>query len=246
MSRKKISLIIIVLIACSAVFFVTNKDIKLSSLKTTVNDVKIPNIEPIASIPDEDIFLYPVESSKKDGLYKELILSINGVNKKFNWETIAKIEDSPELKYLDLNTDGKKELVILLSRGGGTGSVRETIHIVNPENFIEYKIENPVNIIKDNVRTKILSKKEMEIELNGNIYNIKIDNVPKKLSGIYPNEISEIYYEDFIDYQIIDNTLSAIVGVEGDFLKYLGYIIIDYSFKDGEFKANKITFEELK
>lgn len=39
-----------------------------------------------------------------------------------------------------------------------------------------------------------------------------------------------------------NNTLGATVGVEVGSAKYIGYITIDYSFKEGEFKADKILF----
>ncbi|WP_216638232.1 copper amine oxidase N-terminal domain-containing protein, partial [Brevibacillus brevis] len=75
------------------------------------------DIKMIASIPEEEIYLYALNKDKDTNMYKDLIVSINGVKKVFDWETIAMITDLPELFYLDLNNDQKKELAILLSKG---------------------------------------------------------------------------------------------------------------------------------
>ncbi|MFS0558705.1 stalk domain-containing protein [Brevibacillus sp. 179-C9.3 HS] len=199
------------------------------------------DIKMIASIPEEEIYLYALNNDKDTNMYKDLIVSINGVKKVFDWETIAMITDLPELFYLDLNNDQKKELAILLSKGHGTGFSSETIHIVNPENFTEYPIENPLDIIKNHVTTKIISDTEVEIKIGETISNIKLENIPFKESKLLPDKISEISYENFIYYGISDNTITATVGVEGDYLKYIEYITIEYYFKDGKYKMKNIS-----
>lgn len=200
------------------------------------------DIKMIASIPEEEIYLYAL--NKNNNMYKDLIVSINGVKKVFNWETITKIEDLPELHYLDLNNDQKKELVIILSKGHGTGFSNKTIHIVNPENLTEHHIENPLDIIKNNVTTKIISDTEVEIKIGETISNIKLEETPIKLSKLFPEKISEISYGNLVYYEISNHTIKAIVGVEGDYLKYIGNIIIEYDFKDGKFKMKNISFKK--
>lgn len=200
------------------------------------------DIKMIASIPEEEIYLYALNKNKN--MYKDLIVSMNGVKKVFDWETIEQIEDLPQLHYLDLNNDQKKELVIILSKGHGSGFSSKTIHIVNPENLTEYHIENPLDIIKNNVTTKIISETEVEIKIGETISNIKLKDIPFKMSKLFPEKISEISYENLIDYEISNHTIKAIVGVEGDYLKYIGNILIEYDFKDGIFKMKNISFKK--
>ena len=208
--------------------------------KNNTNVDTTPKI--IASIPKEKIYLYALQ--EQDGFYRGLVLSINGVNKFFDWKSITERAFLPQLYYVDLNNDDKKELTIILYEDEGTGIVRNVVYIINSTNFTEYKFKNPLDVIKENIETKILSKKEVDMKINNTIHHIKIVNVPKEFSAIYPNEISKIYYKDYIKYYMIDdNILRAEVGVEINPLMYLGHIIIDYSFKNGAFKANKISFE---
>ncbi|GAA4830809.1 hypothetical protein GCM10023310_04880 [Paenibacillus vulneris] len=200
------------------------------------------DIKMIASIPEEETYLYAL--NKADNLYKDLILSIKGVKKVFNWDTIAMIEDLPQLSYLDLNNDQKKELVIILSQGHGTGYSNEAIHIINPENFTEYNIENPLDIVKNNVTTRIISDTEVEIQIGDAISKINVKDVPYEYSQLFPANISEIRYENFIQYEMSNNTIKAAVGVEGDYLKSIGDIVIEYSFKDEGFTMNNISFKK--
>ncbi|WP_281869962.1 copper amine oxidase N-terminal domain-containing protein [Brevibacillus parabrevis] len=202
------------------------------------------DIKMIASIPEEEIYLYALNKDKNNNMYKDLIVSMNGVKKVFDWETIAKIEDLPQLHYLDLNHDQKKELVIILSKGHGTGFSSKTIHVVNPENFTEYHVENPLDIIKNNVTTKIISDNEVEIKIGETVSHIKLKDIPFELSQLSPEKISKISYENYIDYEISSNTIKVIVGVEGDYLKYIGDIKIEYDFTDSKFKMKDISFKK--
>lgn len=188
----------------------------------------------IASIPEEKIYLYAL--NEQDGWYKGIVLSINGVNKFFNWKAVT-FPGWNTLHYLDLNNDNKKELVVMLTQNKGTGMFRNTVHIINPENFSEYKVKDALDIVYDNIDIRILSKKEMEIMINDTIYNAKI------LKSTRPSEIEKTFFHNFIEYYIEDNKLKAKVGIEVQFLSYIGNIIIDYEFKDDEFKIDKIAFE---
>ncbi|SHK59409.1 hypothetical protein [Tepidibacter formicigenes] len=215
----------------------SNSDEKSQGHNTNVDTA--PKI--IASIPEEKIYLYAL--NEQEPWYQGLVLSIDGVNKFFNWKTLSMIEVPPKLYYLDLNNDDKKELVVILYEDRGTGISLNTMHIINPEDFTEYKFKNALDVIKDNVEIKILSKKEVEMKINDTIYNVKIGDVPPNLTAYYPIQVSDIFFKHYIKYSMEDNVLKARVGAEARPLKYLGDIIIDYSFKDDEFKANKIVFE---
>lgn len=202
------------------------------------------NIKLIASIPKEKIYLYSF--NEDEGFFKGLILGINGVNKLFDWKNCKFLSEWPELQYIDLTDDTKKELAIRLFKGGGTGFIDTEMHIVNPENFVEYQIENPLNIIAKNVEVKIISKKEAEVKINNTVVaSINLDNIPWDRSGGYPDIISQLYYDDAINYYLEENTLKAKVPVRANPMEGIGNIIIDYSFQDGQFKDRKISFGHL-
>lgn len=243
---KKI-IIVLVLILLVLLFRLFKYDIMALNLQTEQQDEELM-LKSIASIPEENIYLYALP--EQDGWYQGMILSINGVNKFYDWKSTTSPSFLPTLYYLDLNNDGKKELVLLIVENHGTGMYENTVHIINPEDLSEYPIQNALDIIEENVETKIISEKEVDIKINDTIYNVKIGDVPQQMRGTVPTKIPKIYYEDSIEYYmvdfyslIMDNILRVRVGAETQPLKYLGFITIDYSFKDGEFKADKIVFK---
>ena len=250
MVKKTVTKILICAVLFGSIFgnvVLANQLISLNSKtqqcykKVSDGTKKTINIEAdlIASIPEEKIYVYGLNEDKTDGRYKNVILSINGINKVFNWRTLVGLvgleeQYLPKLNLSDLNNDGKKELVIVLKEAGGTGISINTVHIINPENFTEYKVEDPLDIINKNISTKI-SSKEIEILKNGTI--------EKSFANDY--DISKVFFEDYINYAILENNkLQAEVGIEFNQRGYLGSIIIEYSFNDGVFKADKISITE--
>lgn len=203
------------------------------------------NIKLLASIPEEKTYLYAINTDDSI-LYNTMILSVKGVNKIYPWENLSLPSPVafPQLYYTDLNNDNKKELVVILAKNTGTGVSVKEIHVLDLENFNEYKIEDPVDVITDNIEISIITTKKVEIKIDDNVAVIDINNVPFNQLGYYPDTISEIYYKDYIKYELINegDILKAIVGAEAAHMKYVGNFDIYYSFKNGEFKANKIVF----
>jgi len=203
----------------------------------------------LAEIPEEEIYLYALNKVDDEqipaGLYKGMRLSINGKEKDFDWENIAMISDLPQLYYVDLNEDEKEELVVILSQGRGTGAVRQIVHVINVESLDEYKMENPLDVIEDQVEITILSPKEAEIKIGEKVTNVNLEDVDLLRPGV--EKISaDIFYENYIMYEITDNNiLKATIGAEVEPLAYLGFIEIDYSFQDGKFKSNHIALDTV-
>lgn len=246
MSKKIIVALTLVLIVL--IFNIFKDDVITTLSKQTEKENGGLVLKSIGSIPEDNIYLFALP--EQDGWYQGMILSINRVNKFYDWTSTTNPSFFPDLYYLDLTNDGKKELVILVVENHGTGMYENKVHIINPEDLSEYPVESALDVIKENVETTIISDKEVDIKIDDIIYNVKVGDVPKEKQGTVPIKIPKIYYKDSIEYYmvdfstlIMDNILRVKVGVETQPLKYLGFITIDYSFEDGEFKADKIVFK---
>jgi hypothetical protein len=203
-----------------------NKTVEVNS------DIKL-----IASIPKNKIYLYAL--NEENGLYNGVILSINGKKKVFSdWSNITNPSFKPELKYEDVNNDGKDEMIVILTSSEGTGIYIENIHIINPEDFTEYNVEDAIEVVQNKVKTKILSNNEAEIDING-IIGATI-TIPDNLK--YSSE--NISYRNNVTYEIENSNLIATVGIDGGNNNYLGFIKIDYRYVDGKFISNSLTFEK--
>ncbi len=119
--------------------------------KTQLPDTAVP----LAALPDENIYIYGDSSVGKKGYYKGLYLSINGTSRHYEWQSMT-FSYAPELILKDMDKDGKTELVIILTKASGTGLHLSDIHIINPEDFTEIAVENPLDIIKENVYSSIV------------------------------------------------------------------------------------------
>lgn len=200
-------------------------------------DINSP-VKVIASIPEENIYLYAL--NEVDGMYKGLVLSVKGKNKFFEWDSTTELAFLPKLYYTDLTNDKKKELIVTCYIDHGTGIAKQDVYIINTENLTEYKIENPLKSIKNNVQTKILQdKRETQIKINNNINNVKIEaDIDNKL-------FENVCYGSIVKYKIKDDTLICSLIAEAGISIFVGYIDIHYSFQDGEFKSTKYYFKDM-
>lgn len=244
---KKI-IIVQILILSILVFNLIQDNIVTAFNKQAENQNEELVFKVIASIPEENIYLYALP--EVDGWHQGMILSINEMKKYFDWKSTQFLSFLPELYYLDLNNDGKKELAVLIVENHGTGMYENKVHIINTEDLSEYPVENALDVIKENVETTIISDKEVDIKIDHTIHNVKIGENTEGYTGVVPTKIPKVYYEDYTKYYIIDsdtltmdNALRVKVGVETQPLRYLGWIIIEYSFETEEFKAKEIVFE---
>ena len=96
--RKKIFIFMIVFLLST--LFVDCKESVVPTNSNNISYIKLENLNEknqetntdfdptpkiIASIPEEKIYLYSLQ--EEDGWYKGMVLSINGVNKFFDWKS---------------------------------------------------------------------------------------------------------------------------------------------------------------
>ncbi|MBL4935977.1 hypothetical protein JK636_09410 [Clostridium sp. YIM B02515] len=139
----------------------------------------------------------------------------------------------------DVNKDDNKELIAILTTGTGSDHHIENIHILELPNLKEMSILNPINIINENVTTKIISKDDkvlIAISINNSITEIVKD---KSFTPLWFNNVafgSEIHWRIYND--IIYADVDAQVSPSG----YVGTIEIEYEFKGDMLALKKIRF----
>lgn len=153
-------------------------------------------------------------TDKKDGSFSSIIIDINGFKKRFNWQTLSNPTFSPIISLNDINNDGEKELIIKLTTNEGTGVYINEVHVFNLRNLTEIEVENPLKILKKN-----------------------LDIAPY---NSFPNDS----FGDQIDYEVIQNKLTAIIGIQKPPATYIGNVYITYQFKDGKYQEKEISFKQ--
>jgi hypothetical protein len=150
----------------------------------------------------------------------------------------------PKLDYSDINGDGKKEIIIVLTTGYGSETIMQEVHVFHKvkenggKSIQEVLVDNPMAIINKNVKTN-LTKSEALIKVGNKITKIDI----KKL-GIVPAHIfPAIALESVLKFEVINNKLNAFIGATiSPSGGYLGDIRITYAFKDNMYQAEQIRF----
>ena len=84
-------------------------------------------------------------------MFSDMTLSISGKTKSFPWKAYGEAAFLPRLGYADVDGDGRSELIVNLCEGEGTGTSLWEIHVINPEDFSEITVQNPLDAIKNRV-----------------------------------------------------------------------------------------------
>ena len=188
----------------------------------------------IAKSNEVDVTLY---AKKMNGLYTDFKIDFKGsILSKPYWMNTTNPTWSPEIIYEDISQDGKKELVIILTKGTGTGVLEREVHVFHLQERkldqmqievpVEKLVDDPIAILLKNVKTE-LSRNKASVSIGDKKYTI--DSKPL---GIKPKHLfDDIYFGNIINFEIKDNQLIAKIGGQiSPAGGYIGDIQIAYIF----------------
>ncbi|PIC85374.1 hypothetical protein CSV72_13675 [Sporosarcina sp. P20a] len=219
--------------------------ISLFAVLTKANAIN--EYDEIAKSDKADVTLY---AKKMNGLYTDFKIEFQGsILSKPYWMNTTNPAWSPEIIYEDINRDGKKELIIILTKGTGTGVLEREVHVfqiqqrksdkIQFEMPVEVLVDDPIAILLKNVKTELTPNKA-NVSIGDKKYTIDI----KPLGIQSENLFSDIYFGNMIDFEIKDNQLIAKIGGQiSPAGGYIGDIQITYIFKDKMYQAKSIEFK---
>lgn len=190
--------------------------------------------EVVTKIPEENIALY---SKKMNGLFRDFKIDFKGETYfRPDWINVTNPTYAAKLFYQDINEDGKKELIIILTKGYGSGALYEEVYVYRYTNgLIDVIVDNPLAIINKNVKTKLTTEKA-EITLED-----KVSIVDTK--SIEPSHLFEdIGFGSVIDYEVINKNLMVRVSGQITPAMFIGDIVITYEYRDKMYQAKAIEF----
>ncbi|WFD11429.1 hypothetical protein [Tepidibacter hydrothermalis] len=228
MSKKIMILLIgiVVLNFFSLYIYNTNKN----TSKISTDDKNI-----IAEIPEANIRLY--YKKEESGMYKDFVLEIDKKKYFFYWKNTTNPVYNPKLILSDLNQDGYKEIIVILTKNIGTEVNVQEVHVIEINTMIEREVENPIHIIYKNVKTK-LSSEQIEITINN---NIKI--LDKEYIDIEPqNLLKDIAFGNVIKFEVEENKLYAVIPAQIASSSFVGNIKIKYIFQGKMYVMETIDF----
>ncbi len=197
--------------------------------------------EAVAKIHNENITLY---AKKKDEFYQDFKIDFKGAlySKSF-WFNVSNPTYAPQLYYEDINKDNKKELIIILTKGYGTGVLEQEVNIfhIDSNRFEQVLVDNPMSIVNKNIRSS-LTQSKAEITIGKQHYVINV----KKLNLIPETIFDEINFGSIIKYEVQNNKLIATLHPQFSPGAFVGSIIITYEYLDKMYQAKSIEFQQDK
>lgn len=223
------------------IFFVTLLILISLEIKALANQNETED-KIVGNLPEVNVTLYAIE---RDGYLENFKLKSNGGIQYYpSWINVSNEAYKPQLFYNDINSDGKKELIIILTTGYGTGIIEQNIHVLHKtktdigEVYKEIIVDNPMTILLKNVKTKLTkSKAIINIGNEQTIINIdELDIDPKNL-------FSDIVTGNIVKFNVLNDKLTAIIGAQVSPVGgYIGSFYITYTFKDGMYQLKRIKF----
>lgn len=195
----------------------------------------------LASLPDEGISLYGDKSDYDSfGGYDGLYLSIKGVSRYYEWRSIGKESFLPALSFTDINGDNRKELIVILTTGEGTGVDQKVIHVIDPEDFMETGVTDPLDIVGENVGTSIVHKDgavTITVTAGGNQSVITLnENYAQGWAG------DKAIFGNIVTFETEGGKLTAKVPVQVSYTVFVGEIDITYAFDGTGFVLDTLSF----
>ncbi|MEK3993064.1 hypothetical protein [Robertmurraya sp. FSL R5-0851] len=195
----------------------------------------------VGEITEAKIKLFAKETDEKLVNFR---LELNGSQRFFPfWQNVVNKAYWPKLFYSDITKDDKKELIIVLTKGYGTGVLEEEIHVFNQvksnDGYIyqEVLVDNPLAIVLRNTKTK-LTNKEAIITIGEKKSIIKLDDLEINPDNLFP----DIYSGNIIRFDVSNGELISTIGATISPSGYIGDFKITYTLKDKLYQMKNIEF----
>jgi hypothetical protein len=149
----------------------------------------------------------------------------------FNWL-------SSKSTLTDLDNNGQKELVIIITEHYGSDMHLSSIHVSNINNLEEIPLDNPIEISKKIVNTKVAGK-FLNVNIQNQTYKVRLFDFIDDLTGIW----TDVPIGNQVSYSIEGNNIVARLSVNIKPSVSVGNIKIIYQYKNQSFQVISITFE---
>jgi len=175
----------------------------------------------------------------EDGIYEHLQIVTDQFSRDLDGYNVSNPTYVPEIISVDLNGDGKKEIVVILTTGYGTGVYISELHVRQGDTGIEIPTEDALIAMKKQFAGAVTSE-GIDISINGHQTLLAND----MLSTEREHWFDEPYIGNIINYNIDNNTLKASAAVQISPGEFIGELEVEYSYKNGIFQVGEATFSQ--
>ncbi|GGE63563.1 hypothetical protein [Priestia taiwanensis] len=197
---------------------------------------------PIAFVPEALATLYV---TKKNGNLENFTLNINGHIQHFPlWRNVDSEAHKPRMLYNDINKDGQKELIIILTIANGTNRIIQDAHVFHKvrvnfvDTFQEILIDDPLAIFLKHAKTSLTpTKATITVGNKTKIIHLMKFGIPSE------QLFSDIGIGSIVKFDVVHHELVATLGLQASSSSSIGSVTITYLFKDKMYQIKKISLE---
>lgn len=197
----------------------------------------------IAWLEEKNIWLSA--DTLKDGMFSGMTLSIDGKTKRFPWKTYGEMAFLPEISYADVDGDNRDELIVILCKGEGTGVLVEEIHVINPENFSEIAVQDPLDALEKRVVSGI-DDSGVKIAIDNQEALVFAEEEIASRAAERTNWFDNLGTGSIVDYSVKSagrgSCITVEVGAQLTPAAFLGSYNVIYRYEGDQLKAGEISF----
>jgi len=188
----------------------------------------------LSETSDKKIAVYGVQ--EKGDFFSSLDVAINGETKTFDWSNVTNSAFYPQISVIDLNEDGENEIVIILTKGTGTGIHDSEVHVLKTD-FTEIPVTDPKDFVKNNIKVDLKTDKD--------IWQYTVSADGHKYSFEFSESDSSEWFEqptvqNILRYVTKDNELISELPIQISVGNYLGDAIVTYAMVNGKLEPSQI------
>lgn len=202
--------------------------------------------EPLASIPEHDIFLYGEENG--------VALRIGDETRTFDWMYMTPTNYVPRLQVQDYDGDGKEELSVILHVGSGTGIAVDELHMIkmdpaDPNYFKDQVFHDYGAQLSKAVQIKTILQNDVlfgQLSIDSASHSV---NLKELQSPEFGKVSDQLHFGNIVRFEhegkLIKAQFAAEIVVEKSVMpQSIGDIDANVSYKDGKFILSHFTFRE--
>lgn len=196
----------------------------------------------IASVPGIRTRLYPM--AERDGEYKGITLEWNGKLKSYpDWVNPSNVESPPRLEDRDIDGDGRREAVVALNAGSGTGVYLEEIHVVDSLTYREIPVEDALQTVRSRIQSSV-ERRGWKLHIRVTAGGSAMDQTLYRSGndGADSSQSKKLSFGSIIRYEIRDGALVALLAGSYGISDFVGEAEVRYVKQDGKYTARSVSF----
>lgn len=167
-------------------------------------------------------------------VFSSLTVQIDQAAQTYSWSNVSNLSFYPVIYRGSLGAEGEDLIVIVLTKGTGTGVHESEVHVLRPD-FTEIPVIDPREFVLKEVQLELHREQGLRhytLKVNEREYSYDIDDRDSSDWFEQPS------VQNIIRYDVQDQGLVAELPIQIAIGQYLGNAIVEYRLVNGELRPS--------